>query len=89
MEEFLRTINWRSTGFGIGFFICKIAGKVFPDFAMICEVLESVSVAGGLISTADAARVRSIVLAVDHLFAKDNVDPVTLAPIVPTAEVKP
>lgn len=80
MGEFLRTVNWRSTGYGIGYFVCTVAGTMYPSLTSLCEVMEPLIVTMGLISTADAARVRSVVRAVDVIAFKAKVDPATLVP---------
>ena len=80
MGEFLRTVNWRSTGYGIGYFVCYVFGQVYPSLTSLCELLEPLIVTMGLVSTADASRVRSIVRAVDVIAFKAKVDPATLVP---------
>jgi hypothetical protein len=80
MGEFLRTVNWRSTGYGIGYFACTVIGTAYPSLTSLCEVLEPLIVTMGLVSTADAARVRSVVRAVDVIAFKAKVDPATLVP---------
>jgi len=80
MGEFLRTVNWRSTGYGIGYFVCYVFGQIYPSLTSLCELLEPLIVTMGLVSTADASRVRSIVRAVDVIAFKAKVDPATLVP---------
>jgi len=79
--ELLNRINWKTTGFGIGYVICKIIGAIFPVVSGVCEVLEPILVGGGFISTADSSRVQNVVRAVDTLLWKTNLDPETLTPI--------
>jgi hypothetical protein len=75
-------VNWKTTGYGIGYIVCKLIGSLFPGISTACEVLETLIVGSGLVSAADSTRVKSIVQAVDHLLWKAQVDPETLAPIV-------
>ena len=80
MAEFLKTVNWRSTGYGIGYFLCYVVGTMYPSITSLCDVMEPLIVTMGLVSTADAARVRSVVRAVDVIAFKAKVDPSTLVP---------
>jgi hypothetical protein len=81
MQEFLQTVNWKTTGYAIGYVICKIIGGLYPPIAGVCEVIEPLIVAGGFISTADASRVQNIVRAVDVLAFKNKIDPAVLVPL--------
>ena len=76
-------INWRTTGFAAAYLLCNIVGYFVPSIQGICGSLESIAVAGGLISAADAGRVQNIVRAVDTLLVKNNVDAATLAAVAP------
>lgn len=92
--ELLQTVNWKTVGWGIGYGICKAVGKLFPEIGGSCEVLETFTVMGGLISAADADRVKNVVRAVDALLWKNKMDPATLvpldaAPTVPTPAAAP
>ena len=77
-SDLLRTINWKTTGFGVGFFICKIVGWVWPETSQYCSVLEAVIVTGGFVSTADAGRVHNIVQAVDGLLGLNRITPASI-----------
>lgn len=79
---FLQTVNWRTFGYGIAFAICKIFGSIFPQFSTVCDVVETLIVTGGFISTADASRVQNVVRAVDYLLFKSKTDPGTIPPDV-------
>jgi hypothetical protein len=81
MSEFIQTVNWKTTGYAIGYLICKIIGGLYPPIAGVCEVIEPLIVAGGFISTADASRVQNIVRAVDVLAFKNKIDPAVLVPL--------
>jgi hypothetical protein len=74
-------VNWKTTGFGIAFVICKIVGWTVPGVASSCEIVETIIVGGGFVSTADAGRLKTIIQAVDHLLWKNKIDPETLAPV--------
>lgn len=76
-------INWKTTGYAIGFFVCYLVGKFIPAAESLCEVVGSLIITGGLVSSADADRVKSIVRAVDVISWKNNIDPATLAPLHP------
>ena len=52
MQEFLQTVNWKTTGYAIGYLICKVIGGLYPPISGVCEVIEPLIVAGGFISTA-------------------------------------
>ena len=88
MSEFLQTVNCKTTGYAIGYLICKIIGGLYPPIAGVCEVIEPLIVAGGFISTADASRVQNIVRAVDVLAFKNKLDPALLVPVGELPEVK-
>jgi len=88
MQEFVQTVNWRTTGYAIGYLICKVIGGLYHPIAGVCEVIEPLIVAGGFISTADASRVQNIVRAVDVLAFKNKLDPALLVPISDLPEVK-
>ena len=68
-----KTVNWKTTGFAAGYIVCKIVGGLVPAIGPVCDVLESVAVAGGFLSAADAARVQTVVHAVDSI--KENLMP--------------
>ena len=75
-------INWKTTGFALGYLACKLFGWAVPAAASLCEVAETFVVAGGFVSAADSTRLKTIVQAVDHLLWKSQIDPETLAPVV-------
>lgn len=81
LDEFIRTVNWKTTGFAIGYLICSAVGSFFPGVAEACNLLDKVLIAGGIISAADAGRVQNIVRATDQLLWKSKLDPATLAPL--------
>ena len=83
LAETLTRVNWKTTGFGIGYAACKFVGYFAPAIEPLCQVLEPFIVTGGFVSAVDASRVRNIVRAVDLLLLKNGVDPETLAPKVP------
>ena len=79
--ELLKQINWKTVGWAIGYVACNAMGGLFPEYAHGCKMLEVGTVAGGLISAADATRVQNVVRAVDALLWKNNMDPDTLQKI--------
>lgn len=82
MQEFLQTVNWRTTGYGIGYVACSLfVARLFPGLTDICEILDKLIVGAALVSSVDAARVRSVVRAVDVLAFKNKLDPATLVPV--------
>lgn len=91
MQEFLQTVNWRTTGYGIGYIICSVVvARLFPELSDVCAIVDKLIVGAALVSSVDAARVRSVVRAVDVLAFKNKLDPATLVPLdqLPTTEVK-
>jgi len=66
-DNIARTINWKTTGFAGAFIVCRIVGGLVPAIAGVCDVLDSVFVAGGFLSAADSGRVQNVVRAVDNL----------------------
>jgi len=78
LAETMARVNWKTTGFGIGYAACKIVGLFVPVVEPMCQVLEPFMVTGGFVSAVDAGRVRNIVRAVDVLLAKNEIDPDTL-----------
>ena len=78
LSETMARVNWKTTGFGIGYAACKITGMFVPAIEPLCQVLEPFMVTGGLVSATDAGRVRNIVRAVDTLLVMNEVDPETL-----------
>jgi len=81
MPEIMQTINWKTTGFGLGYILCKVAGAFYPEITGACEVIEPLLISAGFISSVDAGRVQSIVRAVDVLAHKNGIDPATLVPL--------
>ena len=77
-SDLFRTINWKTTGFGIGYVICKIVGWSLPGTDHYCDVIETFLVAGGFVSAADSARVHNIVQAVDGLLGLNKITPASL-----------
>lgn len=77
-SDLIRTINWRSTGYGIGFFACKIVGWVYPEANHYCDVAEAFIVSGGLVAAADATRVHNIAQAVDGLLGLNKISPASI-----------
>lgn len=82
-QAFMQTVNWRTTAFAAGYVICKVVGYFVPSIEAVCGTLEALAVAGGIVSAADAARVQSVVRAVDVLLVKNNLDPTTVAAVAP------
>lgn len=78
MGDFFRTVNWRTTGYGIGYFVCHVFGQVYPSLTSLCDLLEPLIVTMGLVSAPDATRIQSIVRAVDVIAFKAKIDPATL-----------
>ena len=82
MGNFLATVNWRTTGYGIGYVVCTLlVSRLFPSLADLCDTVDKLLVGAALITSADAARVRSVVRAVDVLAFKNKIDPALLVPI--------
>lgn len=80
-EQWFATVNWKTTGYAIGYFICKAVGGVFPAISDVCAVLETILIGAGFVSAADSTRVQSIVRAVDALAWRNHLDPATLVPV--------
>ena len=78
-SDLLRTINWKTTGIGAGFFVCKVVGWIWPGSDSICSVLETVLVSAGFFSSSDAGRVQNIVQAVDGLLGINKITPPVIA----------
>lgn len=74
-SDLLRTINWKTTGFAIGYVACQIVGWVYPGASQYCQVIETVAVAGGFATAADSSRVHNIVQAVDGILGINKVTP--------------
>ena len=72
-SDLLRTINWKTTGFAIGYVVCKIVGWIYPGADHYCEVIETFLVAGGFATAADATRVHNVVQAVDGILGLDKI----------------
>jgi hypothetical protein len=83
MQEFMHTVNWKTTGYGIAYAICKIVGGFFPAVSEVCNVLDTLIVSAGFISSVDASRLQNVVRAVDVIAWKIKIDPATLIPIEP------
>jgi len=83
LNDLFKNINWRTTGFAVGYLLCNIVGNLFPSAADVCSMLDKIFVAGGFISAADSSRIDSVVQAVDHVAWKNGIDPSTLQPITP------
>jgi hypothetical protein len=86
MPDWIQTVNWKTTGYAIGFFICKALGRFYPELSDVCSILETILVGAGFISAADSTRVQSIVRAVDALAWKNKLDPAMLVPIESMSE---
>ena len=78
-----KTINWKTTGYAIGYFGCYLLGKFIPAAESLCEVVAGLIVTAGFVSSADATRVDSIVRAVDAIAWKVKLDPASLTPTDP------
>jgi len=76
----LKTINWKTTGYAIGYFGCYLLGKFIPAAESLCEVVAGLIVTAGFVSAADASRVDSVVRAVDAIAWKNEINPATLTP---------
>ena len=76
----LKTINWKTTGYAIGYFGCYLLGKFVPAAESLCEVLAGLIVTAGFVSAADATRLDSVVRAVDAVAWKVDINPATLTP---------
>ncbi len=76
----LKTINWKTTGYAIGYFGCYLLGKFVPAAESLCEVVAGLIVTAGFVSAADASRVDSVVRAVDAIAWKNEINPATLTP---------
>ena len=85
----LKTINWKTTGYAIGYILCWMLGKFVPAAESLCEVVATLIVTAGFVSAADATRVDSIVRTVDLIAWKNQVDPATLIPTAPEPEPVP
>jgi hypothetical protein len=85
----LSQINWKTTGYAIGYLLCYALGKFIPASESLCEVVGTLIVTAGFVSAADADRVKSIVRAVDVISWKNNIDPATLIPLHPDVPSKP
>lgn len=83
MPSWMRTINWKTTGFAIGYMVCFFVGQFVPAAESLCNVIEPFIVTAGFVSSADATRVESIVRAVDAIAWRNQVDPATLTPTTP------
>ena len=81
----LKTINWKTTGYAIGYILCWMLGKFVPAAESLCEVVATLIVTAGFVSSADASRVDSVVRAVDAIAWKNQIDPDTLVPVTPKA----
>ncbi len=79
----MNQINWKTTGYAIGYLGCWVFGMIVPAAASLCEVVDKVILVAGFISAADADRVKSIVRAVDAIAWKVKLDPATLTPTEP------
>jgi hypothetical protein len=82
-------INWRTTGFAIGYIVCNIVAFFVPSVADTCSILDKIFVAGGFVSAADSSRLETIVQAVDHISWKNGVDPSTLQSTTPPTTEAP
>lgn len=80
-------VNWKTTGYALGYLACWVFGMIVPAAASLCEVLDKIIVVAGFVSAADAERVKAIVRAVDVISWKNKIDPATLTPL-DTAQVK-
>lgn len=92
MGDFFRTVNWKTTGYAIGYGVCWIFGMMVPAAQSLCEVLDKMIVIAGLVSAADSDRVKSVVRAVDVIAWRNKIDPATLIPLdaaPASTEVKP
>ena len=78
-------INWKTTGFAIGYLACWLLGQFVPAASSLCDAIEPFIVAGGFVSSADATRIQSIVRAVDSIAWHNQLDPATLTPTTPVA----
>ena len=87
MPSWIQTVNWKTTGYAVGYLLCQVLSNVFPSLADICSVIDKLIIAAGFVSAADSTRVASIVRAVDLIAWKNKIDPATLIPAEP--EVKP
>lgn len=79
-SAFASTVNWKTSAFAAGYVICSIVGYFVPTVQAICGTLETLAVAGGIVSAADANRVNNVVKAVDYLLIKSKVDPNAIPP---------
>ena len=79
----LKTINWKTTGYAIGYFTCWILAQFVPAAEALCRVVEGLIVTAGLVSAADATRVDNVVRAVDAIAWRNQIDPATLVPTAP------
>lgn len=82
-SDLMRTINWKSTGFAVGFFVCSVIGWIWPEALHYCSVAEAFIISGGFISTADAGRVHNIVQAVDGLLGINKITPAVIVTDAP------
>ena len=83
MPTWMRTVNWKTTGYAIGYIFCYFLGQFVPAAETLCNVIEPFIVTAGFVSSADASRVESIVRAVDSIAWKNQIDPATLNPTTP------
>lgn len=68
------TLNWRTTSAAVGFVVCHVISYLFPPAQPLCGLLDTVFVAFGLYSSADASRVQNVVNAVDQVVVATRVN---------------
>jgi hypothetical protein len=79
MGTFLATVNWRTAGYGVGYVVCTLlVSRLVPSLAELCEIIDKLIIGAAFVSSADAARVRSVVRTVDVLAFKNKIDPALL-----------
>lgn len=68
--NWMKLVNWKTSGCAVGLVLCNILGTVKPAFASLCDMLDGLLTIGGFLSAADAQRVNNVVAAVDHLIVE-------------------